>query len=95
MPLVSALYNLRSPFVEVASTTRGGLGCGEGQECNKDTRSYMQARNKDTISYMQARNNDMRSFELCGIFLILCRNFACPISNVALQRQDNYFSSDA
>ena len=31
-----------------------------GQACNKDTRSYVQARNKDTRIYMyvQARNND-------------------------------------
>ena len=35
------------------------------------------------------------SFSLSGIFLILCRNFVCPISNVALHRQNKYVSSDA
>ena len=62
-----------------------------GQAHNKDKRSYVQAHKKNATNYMQARNYNTRSFELCGIFIILFSNFVCPISNVCCINKTNVF----
>ena len=47
----------------------------------------MQARNKDTRSYAGTQQQQGISY-FAAFFLILCHNFACRISNVAMHKQN-------